>query len=266
MMPRIFDTEFSVNEIFGREIPTVSTVVRDRQAGGGLRHDQPCAGLRAAPARDPGLARSPRRGVRLRRPRAPPGGDPNAAADRPRAGVADLGQQPRPAPGRADTGPAPPRPDPAQRPSVHRMWLLRSGLSLQSQAHAAQHGPAHGGAARRAGAGQLPGGRAAPRAASRRWPRRAHAAGDRGRRVPDGLARQATGSASRSGLDAWCWPPGRSRHRASSCRAACRACDPSRGPSVRWGSASRPMPPSPSAPTSTRPSIHPPPRRPWATS
>ena len=223
MMPRILDTEFSVIEVFGRTIPTVSTAVATGKLVGGS------ATINHALAFEP-----PRPVIRDWQERlgAQFGYDdltPHLEAIRtllriaPGAGVADLGQQPRATPGGREARPAASRADRAQRASVHRLWLLRSGLSLQPQAHAAEHGPAHGGTTRGPGDRQLPRGRAAPREAPRRRARRPHPAGHWGRRLPDGLARRPPGTASRSARAAWCWPPARSPLRASSCAAACRS-------------------------------------------
>ena len=82
MMPRIFDTEFSVLQIFGREIPTVSTaVVTGKLVGGSATINH---ALAFEPPRPVIRDWHDRLGadVRLRRPRPPPGGDPNAAAHR----------------------------------------------------------------------------------------------------------------------------------------------------------------------------------------
>ena len=82
MMPRILDTEFSVVEVFGRTIPTVSTAVATGKLVGGSATINHALAFEPPAAGDPGLAGAPRRPVRLRRPHAPPGGDPHAAPHR----------------------------------------------------------------------------------------------------------------------------------------------------------------------------------------
>ena len=167
MMPRIFDTEFSVLELFGQQIPTVSTTVVTGKLVGGVGHHQPCAGLRATAAGDPRLARATRRGASPTR---------ISSLIWPRSGSYCASRRCPKRRSRAATSPCGAAsqtlglphhgPDRAQRPSVHRLRLLRSGLPLQPKAHAAQRGAAARRAARRADPSELPGGRAAPRKAS----------------------------------------------------------------------------------------------------
>jgi hypothetical protein len=254
MMPRIFDTEFSVLELFGVEVPTVSTaivtgklvggsatinhalafepprpVIRDwrEQLGADLDYDDLAPHLEAirtllriAPVAEAQISGS---NLALRRGALAP----RRAASRPRA---------------------------AQRAPVHRLRLLRSRLPLQSQADAAERRAADGGAAGRPGPPGLPRRRAAARAAARRRPRRRARTCDRPSSPALTDSRGTSAERTRSARAAWCSPAARSRRPRPAAAAAGRPLRRLTGRRAgRWRRDSRRTRPSRCTATSTSP-------------